>query len=190
MDPRRRQGQPGRHHPGAGQGRAQQRRAHLRENASDCHRHQRRSRHWGADDRGRDQGRGSGELRRPVGAPGRAHGRRHGAALFLRAHVHRHREDGGRAARPAGDARSRRLHLLQGGGRRPLDGRVRARGQALEQGHHSRRFRVRHAARRLGPVPDPDGQRPDPRPGAGEDRHQDVHERPGELHAGLELHFG
>ena len=48
-----------------------------------------------------------------------AHGRRHGAALFLRAHVHRHREDGERAARPAGDARSRRLHLLQGGGRRP-----------------------------------------------------------------------
>ena len=127
---------------------------------------------------------------RPMGAPARPHGRRHGAALFLRAHVHRHREDGERAARPAGDARSRRLHLFQGGGRRPADGRLRARGQALEQGHHPRRFRVRHAARRLGPVPDPDGQRADPRAGAGEDRHQDLHERPGELYAGPQLHPG
>jgi glycine/D-amino acid oxidase-like deaminating enzyme len=51
---------------------------------------------------------------------------------FLRAHVDRHREDGERAARPAGDARSRRLHLLQGGV--APDGRLRARRAALEQG--------------------------------------------------------
>ena len=63
-------------------------------------------------------------------------------------------------------------------------------GQAVEQGHHPRRFRVRHAAGRLGPVPDPDGQRADPRAGAGEDRHQDLHERPGELHARPQLHPG
>ena len=115
----RRQGQSRRHHPGAGPRRAHRRRAHLREDARDGDRHQGRPCHRRADDRGPDQGRDRRQLRRPVGAPARAHGRRHGAALFLRAHVHRHREDGERAARPAGDARSRRLHLLQGGGRRP-----------------------------------------------------------------------
>jgi glycine/D-amino acid oxidase-like deaminating enzyme len=43
---------------------------------------------------------------------------------------------------------------------------------------------------RLGPVPDPDGQRADPRPGAREDRHQDLHERAGELYTRPQLHPG
>ena len=47
-------------------------------------------------------------------------------------------------ARPAGDARSGRLHLLQGRGRRPADGRLRACGQAVGHGRHSGEFRVRH----------------------------------------------
>ena len=44
-----------------------------------------------------------------------------------------------RHAGPAGDPRSGRLHLLQGGSRRPGDGRLRAGGQAVER---RRRFRT------------------------------------------------
>ena len=44
---------------------------------------------------------------------------RHRAAAFGRAHVHRHRPHRRRAPGPAGAARSGRLHLRQGGGRRP-----------------------------------------------------------------------
>ena len=67
----RRQGQSGRHHPGAGQGRAQQRRAHLREDAGHRDRHQGRPRHRRADHGRPDHGRDRRQLRRPVGAPGR-----------------------------------------------------------------------------------------------------------------------
>ena len=186
----RRQGQSRRHHPGAGPRRAHRRRAHLREDPRDRGRHQGRPRHRRADaPRARSRPRSSSI----APASGRASSAAWSAsrcrsipASTCTSSPRRWR----RAARPAGDARSRRLHLLQGGGRRPPDGRLRARGQAVEQGRHPRRFRVRHAARRLGPVPDPDGQRADPRPGAGEDRHQDVHERPGELYARHQLHPG
>ena len=71
-----------------------------------------------------------------------------------------------------------------------LDGRLRAGGEALGDGRHSGEFRVRHAARRLGPVPDPDGERADPPARAGDGRDQDLHERPGELHARQQLHHG
>ena len=67
----RRQGQSGRHHPGAGPRRAHRRRAHLREDARHGHRHQGRPRHRRADDRRPDQGRDRRQLRRPVGAPAR-----------------------------------------------------------------------------------------------------------------------
>ena len=59
------------------------------------------------------------QLRRPVGAPVRRARRRQRAALVGRALLHRHRPHRGRAPDAAGDARPRRLHLLQGGGRRP-----------------------------------------------------------------------
>ena len=84
------------------------------------------------------------------------------AAAFGRAHVHRHRPHRRRASGFAGAARSRRLHLREGRGRRLADGRLRAGGQALGDGRHSGELRVRHAPGRLGPVPDPDGERADP----------------------------
>ena len=61
---------------------------------------------------------------------GRA-GRRERAAVPGRALLHRHRPHRGRAPDAAGDARPRRLHLLQRGGWRPADGRLRTGGQAL-----------------------------------------------------------
>ena len=76
--------------------------------------------------RARDRLRGRRQLRRPVGAPVRRAGRRQRAAVFGRALLHRHRPHRRRASDAAGDARPRRLHLLQGGGRRPGDGRLRA----------------------------------------------------------------
>ena len=57
-------------------------------------------------------------------------------------------------------------------------------------GRHPGEFRVRHAARRLGSVPDPDGERADPAAGARDRRDQDLHERAGELHARQQLHHG
>ena len=80
----RRQGQSRRHHPGAGQGRAQRRRAHLREDARSRRSTPKDGRVTGVQTTdGADRGRDRRQLRRPVGAPGRAHGRRHRAAAFL-----------------------------------------------------------------------------------------------------------
>ena len=80
-----------------------------------------------------------------------------------------------RASRPAGDARPRRLHLLQGGSRRTGDGWLRARRDAVVQSasasrRHPGELRVPAAARQLGRVPDPDRQCADPRAGAGDRR--------------------
>ena len=58
-------------------------------------------------------------------------GRRDRAAALGRALLRRDRRDRGRAPGPADHARPRRLHLLQGGGRRPGRRRLRARGQAV-----------------------------------------------------------
>ena len=105
-------------------------------------RHRRSSVKDGARDRRRDRRAATIEAEVVVNCAGqwakagRAHVRRHRAAAFGRAHVHRHRPHRRRASGPAGDARPRRLHLLQGGGRRPADGRLRAGGQALGDGRH------------------------------------------------------
>ena len=73
-----------------------------------------------------------------------------------------------RAPRPADPARPRRLHLLQGGGRRPGHRRLRAGGQAVGvAGRDPVPVRVPAAGRGLGPLPDPDGQRAAADPGAG-----------------------
>ena len=90
-----------------------------------------RSRDRRAHRRRRRRGRGRRQLRRPVGQGGRRAGRRQRAAALGRALLRRHRAVRGRAPRPAGPARPRRLHLLQGGGRRPGRRRVRARGEAV-----------------------------------------------------------
>ena len=108
-------------------------------------------------------------LRRAMVAPGRQDVRRHRAAALGRAHVHRHRQDRGRARRTCRCMRDPDGYIyfkeevggLVMGGFEPdakpwgMDG-------------HSRRFRVPAAARRLGPVRDPDAERADPRAGAGE----------------------
>ena len=65
-----------------------------------------------------------------------------------------------RAPRPAGPARPRRLHLLQGGGRRPGRRRLRARGQAVGVARRDPvPVRVPAARGGLGPLRGPDGQR-------------------------------
>ena len=61
----------------------------------------------------------------------RRDGRRQRAAVLGRALLRRHRDHRRRAPGPADPARPRRLHLLQGRGRRPGDRRVRAGGQAV-----------------------------------------------------------
>ena len=73
--------------------------------------------------------------------------------------VHDHRADRGRDARPADAARPRPPDLLQGGGRRPGDGRLRAGPEALGRGRHSRRLPLHAARSRLGPLRAADGSR-------------------------------
>ena len=77
-------------------------------------------------------------------------------ALRRRALLPRHQGDPRRHARHAGGARSGRLPLFQGGGRRHRHGRLRAEGQAVERGPDPRRLRVPAAARGLGSFRDPD----------------------------------
>ena len=88
----------------------------------------------------------------------------------------------------AGDPRSRRLPLLQGGGRRSRDGRLRAEGEALERRPDPRRLRVPAAARGLGPVRDPDAQCDPPHAVPRDRRDQAAAERSGKLHARRQLH--
>ena len=88
----------------------------------------------------------AGQWARQFGAPGR----RQRAALFGRALLHRHRPHRGRAPDAAGDARPRRLHLLQGRGRRPGDGRLRAEGQAVDASIRSRRPSASSCSARTG----------------------------------------
>ena len=138
--------------------------------------------------RGRDRLRGRRQLRRPVGAPVRRARRRQRAALVGRALLHRHRPHRRRPSDAAGAARSRRLHLLQGRGRRPADGRLRAEGQAVDRRPDPRDLPVRAARRGLGPVraADDGGDPPHavPRDGQG----QDAPQRARELHARRQLH--
>ena len=94
--PARRPGQPDRHHPGAGQGRAHGRRAHRRERCqvTGDPPGERARRPASRPSTGDIACRGRRQLRRDVGARGRAHGRRHRAAARLRALLHRDRADG------------------------------------------------------------------------------------------------
>ncbi len=109
---------PGRHHPGADQGHR-----HHRPTAQRRHRRSYRT--------GRRRGRGSGQLRGPVGQSGRRDVRRHRTAALGRALLRGHRADRRGAPGLPRAARPGRLHLHQGGGRRPGGRRLRARRQAL-----------------------------------------------------------
>ncbi len=136
----------------------------------------------------RDRLRDARQLRRPVGARVRSPRRRQRAAVLGRALLHRHRADCRRGTGPAGDPRSGRLHLLQGGSRRPGDGRFRAAGEALERGADSGRLRVPAAARGLGPVRGPHELRNPPHAVPRDRRGEDAAQRAGELHARRQLH--
>ena len=85
--------------------------------------------------------------RRHVVARAGGRGRRLRAAARRRALLHRHRADGRGAARPAGAAGHRRVHLLQGGRRQAAGRRLRAGGQALGHGRHPRGLLLRQPAR-------------------------------------------
>ena len=82
-------------------------------------------------DQGRDRLRQARDLRRPVVARARAHGRRQHSARLGAAPISHHRADRGRDAEPADAARSGPAHLLEGGGRRAGDGRLRAEPEAV-----------------------------------------------------------
>ena len=84
--------------------------------------------------------------------------------------------------------RPRSPHLLQGRGRRPGDGRLRARPDRLDHRRRPARLRVPALRRRLGPfraAPDA-GDRP--RAGARDRRRPPDDQRPGELHARRQFH--
>ena len=196
VDPRRRQGQPDRPHAVARQGRAQcaargsskaskvDRRRPSATAASPA------SRGRAGDERGDDRLRDRRQLRRPVGARVRRARRRQRAAAS-RPSISTSSPSRSPACTPdaAGDARSRRLHLLQGRSRRPGDGRLRAGGQAVERRPRSRTVRVPAAAARTGTsskslMDNAMHRTPCLETGAG----QDAAERPRELHARRQLH--
>ena len=133
--------------------------------------------------------RGRRQLRRPVGDGRRRDGRRDRAAALGRALLRRHRAVRGDPPRPAGDARPRRLHLLQGGGRRPRRRRLRAGGEAVGLAARAALpLRVPAPRGGLGALLDPDGQRAAADPRARADRDPQVLQRPRVVHAGQPVH--
>ncbi len=192
VDSRRRQGESHRPHPVARERRADARRDDRRRRQGHGRRPRGGSRHGRplADGRrrGSDRLRIAGQLRRPVGPRVRTPCGRQRAALRGRALLPRHQGDSGRGDRHAGDPRSRRLPLLQGGSRRASHGRLRAEGEAVDGGSDSRRLRVPAAARGLGSLRDPDAKC-DPSHALPRDRRSEAAaERAGELHARRQLH--
>ena len=125
-------------------------------------------------------------MRRPVDTAAGGDGRRQCAARVGAAPVRHHRTDG-RAARSADAARPRSPHLLQGGGRRARDGRLRAEPAAV--GHAcAGRLRVPPARPRLGALRADDGARRRPRAGTRRRRDQPTRQRARELHARRHVH--
>ena len=87
-------------------------------------------------------------------------------------------DDRGRAPGPADHARPGRLDLLQGGGRRPGGGRLRAGGQAVAvAGHDPAPVRVPAPRGGLGALLDPDGRGAAADPRARRHRHPEVLQR-------------
>ena len=139
LDPGRRQGQSGRPDDVARQGRAPARREDRRGRGGDRRAHARRPRR--AASRGTHAGEDGDDRAARSSSTAPASGRAQFGALagvnvplWSAEHFYIVTEpDRRRASDAAGDARPRRLHLLQGGGRRPGDGRLRAEGQAVER---------------------------------------------------------
>ncbi len=94
-----------------------------------------------------------GRVRRPVDPRAGRHRRRERAARAGRAPVRHHRAVHARGApQPADAARPRSAHLLQGGGRRPGDGRLRAEPDPVGGERHPPAVPVPAARQRLGPL--------------------------------------
>ena len=136
----------------------------------------------------RDRLRGRGAVRRAMVQGDRQARRRARAAAARAASVPDHRADRRRDRRPADPARSGPPDLLQGGGRRPGDGRLRAGPEALGRARHPGRLRLHPARSRLGPFRAADGAGAGPRAGARDRGRQAADQRPGIVHAGWQLH--
>ena len=142
-------------------------------------------------DRGRHRLREGGELRRPVGA------RRSAPWPASTCRCSRSSTSTSSPRRSTGWPPTLptlrdpdRLHLLQGGGRRPGHGRLRAEPDRLDRpATCPDDFAVPAVRRRLGPFRAASWtQAHRPRAGAGDGRHQADDQRAGELHAGRQLH--
>ena len=185
----RRQGQPDGPDVRPCQGRADARHPRRREDQGHRHSHPGRASHRRANRQGRHRSRNRRQLCRAVGQTGRRDGRRQRAAAFGRALLRRHRGHRRCAHRPAHPARPRRLHLLQGRGRRPRHRWFRAGSQAVGIARrHPVPIRIPTAGRGLGPLRNLDEQRLAAHPRARRDRHQEVLQRSGELHSRQPVH--
>ncbi len=177
-----RAGQPDRHDPGLRQGCPAAGRAHRRGREGPAHPGRAGQGGRRADRTGPDRRYYRRARRRHVVARAGGCGRGLGAAARGRALLHRHRAPGGGAARPAGAAGHRRVHLLQGGRRQAPGRRLRARGQALGHGRHPRGLLLRQPARGHGPLRADPRERHAPPADPGHRRHPDLLQRPRELH--------
>ncbi len=101
-----------------------------------------------------------------------------------------HRHDSRRKAGIADAARSRSAHLLQGGRRRPRDGRLRAESDSLGGRRLPGEFQFSAAAAGLGSLPADPRTRDGARAGARFGRGQGTHQRSREFHAGRQFHSG
>ena len=123
-------------------------------------------------DQGAHRLRQARDLRRPMVARDRAHGRRQHSARRGAAPISHHRADRRRDVEPADAARSGPSHLLEGGGRRPGHGRLRAQSQAVGHRGPTGEVRVPASRQRSRPFRAAARARRRPRAGHADGRHQ------------------
>ncbi len=181
---RGREGEPDRPHPGLAQG-ARQRGARVVEKTRVTGSTLVEGRVSGVvTDRGRVECEVVVNCAGPVGQGPRRPGGRHRPPALGRALLRRDRGRRGHPSRPADHARPRRVDLLQGGGRRPRRGRLRARRQALALAlGPAAPLRVPAPRGGLGALLGPHGPGRVARPGARRDGDPQVLQRAGVLHA-------
>ena len=141
----------------------------------------------GADFGRTDRLREGGLVRRPMDPSAGRTGWRQRAAGVGPAPVPGHRGDSRRDAQPADAARPGPPDLLQGGGRRPGHGRLRAQPQALGRARTAGAVRVPAPGRGLGSFRADHGAGARARAGPADGRRQAADQRPGELHARRQL---
>ena len=129
------------------------------------------------------------ELRRPMGQGRRPPVRRGRSPPLGRAFLRGDRGHRRCPSEPADPARPRRLHLREGGGRRPRRRRLRAHGQAVGcPGCLALPVRVPAARRGLGPLQRAHGVGAAPDTGAAAHRTEEAVQRARELHARQPVH--